>query len=214
MPKDPAVQNPDEDAEEREILRQGARYLVSSGWTTSRKFHRPIDRDLQPLPWYTYSAIAFIGSKVTQDMRVFEYGSGYSTLWWASRVSQVVTVEHSRRWAKGIGRRIPDNVDLQRIPLVIDGDYCRAARVHVDDPFHVMVIDGRDRVNCLIQGLAALRDDGVIIWDNSDRTHVAEGFEILAENGFKKIGFYGHGPVNPSSWETGVFYRPDNCFGI
>lgn len=49
-------------------------------------------------PWLTFGAIQFIEKITRPDMVVFEYGSGGSTLFWADRVSKVVSVEHNREW--------------------------------------------------------------------------------------------------------------------
>jgi hypothetical protein len=80
--------------------------------------------------------------------------------------------------------------------------------------FDIIVIDGRDRVNCAKNSLGALKEDGVIIWDNSERSKYAEGYAFLKDNGFKRIEFTGIGPVNSFAWSTTVFYRNKNCLAI
>ena len=49
-------------------------------------------------PWYTLQSIKYIGSLISPDMKVLEYESGYSTLWWAERVAEVTSIERSRDW--------------------------------------------------------------------------------------------------------------------
>jgi len=51
------------------------------------------------LPWLTYDAIHYLTAQVRPDLKVFEYGSGGSTLFWASRTSLCVSVEHDPAWA-------------------------------------------------------------------------------------------------------------------
>ncbi len=80
--------------------------------------------------------------------------------------------------------------------------------------FDVIIIDGRERVNCAKNSLNALTSRGVIIWDNSDRVEYQDGYDFLTKNSFKRIDFSGIGPINNYGWTTSVFYREDNCFEI
>lgn len=65
------------------------------------------------LPWYSYPMIAFLSDRVRPQMRVFEYGSGYSTLWWSERVAQVTSCKHDQDWYDLLRARAPANVDLR-----------------------------------------------------------------------------------------------------
>ena len=44
----------------------------------------PIDKNSNPLPWVTYGFIDFISERLNKSIDVFEYGSGNSTLWYAT----------------------------------------------------------------------------------------------------------------------------------
>ena len=91
------------------------------------------DRNKNYLPWFTYPAIEALSNWDLSDKRVFEYGSGFSTLFWASRAKEVVSVEHSN------GLIILDNSDwlpatalfLRRAGLIkwISADRCLATIV-------------------------------------------------------------------------------------
>jgi len=80
--------------------------------------------------------------------------------------------------------------------------------------FDIIVIDGRDRINCARNALAALKPDGVILWDNSDRDEYRLGYELLERNGFRRLDFAGMGPLNAYQWTTSIFYRGQNCLGL
>jgi hypothetical protein len=80
--------------------------------------------------------------------------------------------------------------------------------------FDIIIIDGRERVQCSMNSLNALKENGVIIWDNSDRLKYAKGYNFLLSNGFKRIDFSGLGPINPHAWCTSIFYRVGNCLDI
>jgi len=94
-----------------------------------------------------------------------------------------------------------------------DGDYCRAAEA-TQSKYDIVVIDGRDRVNCAKRSLDSLKPAGVFIWDNSDRPEFEEGLRALIPRGFRSLDFEGLGPVNPYTWMTSILYRDQNCLGI
>jgi hypothetical protein len=80
--------------------------------------------------------------------------------------------------------------------------------------FDIVVIDGRDRVNCAKNCTAALRSGGVLVWDNSDRVEYRDGYDFLQAAAFKRIDFWGMGALATRRWCTSVFYRPENCLNI
>jgi hypothetical protein len=199
--------------EERDYARKALPYLRTTGWINSQRLRTAVDAESQPIPWYRYPAIDFLEPRVTAELDVFEFGSGNSTLWWAARVATVVAVEHDAGWAETVGASAPENVEILMVPLERDGDYCRTPQ-RIDKLFHVLVIDGRDRVNCAIQGMSALREDGVIIWDDSQRRRYRHGLRLLENHGFRRLNFTGLGAIGGTPGETSVFYRPANCLGI
>ena len=86
-------------------------FLASTGWRRSVDQNAAVDAH-GPVPWFTYPAIRQLGRMVAPAWRVLEYGSGNSTLWWAARVAEVVSVEHDPAWAFRLRERIPANVSL------------------------------------------------------------------------------------------------------
>jgi tRNA A58 N-methylase Trm61 len=172
-----------------------------------------VDATGAPLPWITYPAIEFLRKRITPEMSVFEYGSGGSTTWWAGQVSEVVSVEHDRTWFDKMEKHSRSNVKAYQIDLVYGGAYSKKI-LEFENRFDVVVIDGRDRVNCLKNCLRALKPSGVIILDNSDRPEYSEGVSFLRGNRFKRIEFVGFAPIVNYKTETAIFYRDGNAFGI
>ena len=71
-----------------------------------------------------------------------------------------------------------------------------------------------DRIDDRLASLSArnslarlLRKRGMIVFDNSDRAAYNLAFHILADKGFKRIDFYGSGPVGTYQWCTSFFAR-------
>lgn len=185
--------------------------LVDDGWFQSFRDYRAVDRYGMPVPWYTYSFRSFLEPRLTENMRVFEYGAGLSSLWYATRVAQVVSVEHNQDWADILRRKAPSNLQVLLEPD--KAAYIEAIRCH--EPFDVVVVDGLHRpCSAAFAAKFGLRDSGVIIWDNSDWQDFSDTLPILRDYGFRQIGFLGMGPINRQRWETSVLYRPGNCLGI
>lgn len=187
-------------------------YAAVTGWAASAESRRPIGPDGEPLPWYTYPAIYFLTRRIKREMRVFEYGSGNSTLWWASRVVAVTSCEHHEGWFAEMSPKVPANVSYMQRNLE-NGQYANAL-LEKSDLFDIIVIDGRDRVACASAALQRLTDDGVIVWDNSNRGRYRPAYVELDRHGFRRLPFKGHGPISKQEWETSIFYRPANCLGL
>ncbi|HWN47408.1 MAG TPA: hypothetical protein VNM71_08615, partial [Steroidobacteraceae bacterium] len=95
-----------------------------------------------------YAVVAFLERRLNKTLSVFEYGSGYSTLFYARRVRNVISVEYDQAWIASIGPRLPPNASVLFVPDDVDGDYCRAI-ARSGDSFDVVVVDGKDRENCV-----------------------------------------------------------------
>jgi hypothetical protein len=209
----PPPASPPRRRSEAEVAARSLSYLEETGWLESHRSQSSVDADGKPIPWYRYAAIDFLAERVGGEHRVFEFGSGNSTLWWASHAGSVTTIEHDSHWAAQAREGIPENVTLLEVPLDSDGRYCRSAS-NTGSKYEIVVIDGRDRVNCARQALNALTDDGVIVWDDSQRRRYRGGIELLVSRGFRRLRFTGLGPIAGNGGETSVLYRPTNCLGI
>jgi hypothetical protein len=187
--------------------------LVEDGWIRSRKEKRCVDAAGNPLPWITYPAIDFLTRHLRPGLSVFEYGCGASTLWWAARAGRVVSVEHDAEWASRISAEAPANVTVVHRPLDPPGPYESEPLAH-GQKFDVVVIDGRNRVRCVPNAIAALEAGGVIVYDNTDRPEYAPGIVALRDAGFRRVEFVGLAPMYGHKTETSIFFRNDNCLGI
>jgi len=188
-------------------------YLITSGFMKSHELGHPCRQDGTPLPWMNYAIIAFLEQRLRKDMILFEYGSGYSTLFFADRVKRVVSAEHDNAWYETIRHMVGPNVELLYQPLEEDGEYCRLINRR-NDRFDVIVVDGRDRVRCAINGYQSLSASGVVILDDSEKDKYAEAGRFYADKGFKRLDFAGLKFSGFSSAHTSVFYRSTNCLGI
>jgi hypothetical protein len=100
----------------RRLAAYGEAYLKPLGWDRSIVSHQAEDRD-GPVPWITYPALRMLERVVRPHFKVFEYGAGNSSLWWAARVDDVVSVEHDPAWAEMVAGRAPANLRVVPRPM-------------------------------------------------------------------------------------------------
>jgi hypothetical protein len=187
-------------------------YLKDIGWFETFHIKEPVNRTLDPIPWVTYPFVDFISARLNSSLKVFEFGSGNSTLFYAARTAKVVSLEHNKEWYEKILQKMPSNVNLifQEVNKEI---YPRAA-TNLDEKFNLIIVDAEMRVGCILNCLDALTDNGVIILDDSERAEYKDGIEFLIKNGFKNLEFWGIAPLVLFKKCTSVFYKENNCLGI
>jgi precorrin-6B methylase 2 len=187
-------------------------YLNATGWFRTLVLSSSVDAHGEPLPWITYPGVRFLESRLKPEMEVFEFGSGASTLWWARRVRRVISCEDNREWFERTREHAPANVELMHADSA--GQEYSNAILPYKSQFDIVVIDGSDRVRCARNCLGALKPDGVILWDNTDREEYRPGFELLREQGFRRVDFIGMAPIVLFECSTSIFYRDGNCLDL
>lgn len=180
------------------------------GQTRSMRSWESIDADGEPIPWYTYPAIEYLGHLDFSRLSVFEYGSGNSTLWWARRAKSVIAVENDATWHA----RIRDKLLLagklgSNIRYVFESE-SGAYVASLDQQVDIVIIDGRFRQECVSHLLSseACAQAAMIIFDNSD--WYPEAMQMIREGlGWFEADFHGFGPINSYTWTTTVFANPE-----
>jgi hypothetical protein len=168
------------------------------GWFTSVTARAPVDRDGRPLPLLTYPAIDWLDAVLEPEDKVFEYGMGGSTVWFAGRVASVTSVDHNAEWVQSL--RLPANVTARVAPC--QGDLLNAdaedqyvcAIDEGDRRYDVVLIDGMARLACVAAAHRALTPAGLVIFDNSDKPTNAPARQQLADLGYSRIDFCGTRP--------------------
>ncbi len=157
--------------------------------------------------------IAFLEQRLNNDMTLFEYGSGYSTLFFASLVKQVTAVEHNKNWFDIVSDMKPDTVNLIYQPIEDIEAYTQAAGFE-KRLYDIIVIDGRERIRCAQFAVNLLTEPGVIIFDDSSRTRYKKVEAFFGQSGFKKLDFIGLKPGGITCHQTSIYYRNNNCLGL
>lgn len=188
-------------------------YLKDVGWFNSYEKKEPLDASYKPVAWVTYPFMHFIQPRLSRVTNIFEYGSGNSTLYYSNFVESVVGVEHDKGWFEEIKSLMPKNVNLFYCDLDTGGEYCKFSS-SLGNKFDVIIVDGRDRVNCIKESWVNLSDGGVMVLDDSERDKYQEGIGFLTDNGFRRIDFWGFSPGLFYRKCTTIFYKDNNVLGI
>lgn len=159
----------------------------------------PRDVRNEPLAWWTYPTLYWLEPRLKNKDHIFEWGSGNSTLWLAERVRKIVSTEDSPDWVERIRRSAPPNAEVllrrstggEYSVLEATSEYVEAIREFPAEHFDVIVIDGRERNACAAAAPRYLREEGLIVFDNSDRPGAAPGLEALSRSGFLRVDFAG-----------------------
>jgi glycosyltransferase 2 family protein len=174
------------------------------------------------VPWWTYRAIDIVDAWLAtrqRPIRVFEYGSGASTVWLARRADEVHSVEHDARFAEHLRPMLEayPHVTLHVVepvpsasPVVPSAksgyarldfsDYVSAIE-RVPCPFDLVVIDGRAREACLAPALSRLAPGGLIVYDNTRRPRYRRA---IAAAGVTEQRFRGLTPALPYPDQTSM----------
>jgi predicted O-methyltransferase YrrM len=152
------------------------------------------------LPWWCLGATGAVESFLArrQQARVFEYGSGASTVWLARRAREVISVEHDAPWHAVVASRLAshDNARLVFVPADSERhadaerygsekagwqgrtffEYAHAI-YRFGGSFDLIVVDGRARGACLEVALGHLAPDGILVFDNSGRKRYRQAIE-------------------------------------
>ena len=213
------------------------RELISS-FPDWRRSLRPGANALEDAnPWMTFTAIRWLDEMLNHEMRVFEYGCGGSTMFFQSRVREVVSVEHDEVWANRVREIIErkrftnvkllliapkeDAKALQYNPSDLDGyvsdderyrscsfrDYVTVIENYPAGHFDWIIVDGRARPSCIKHAAAHIKVGGHILLDNSERAYYDRATAELNGRNWRKRVFAGPLPYQDLFSETTVWKR-------
>jgi len=148
------------------------------------------------MPWYTLPTLQWLKTMDVSQWHVFEYGGGYSSIWWRVNSAFLKNVDGDDNWATAAGAWLA-KTETTYVTAINDGH-----------EYDCVVIDGDYREKCLNYCINFLKRGGFLIIDNwlgEDFTpEMVSRTEILLE-GWKKQLFK---QPNHSQWTTAVFYKP------
>jgi hypothetical protein len=163
---------------------------------------KPVDSDLNPIPWYTYPAIEYLKQFDFSDKNIFEYGSGNSSIFWASLAKSVTSVEKDASWFEVISKSKSSNLNIilkeqksEYVNCIESGNIL----------YDLIVIDGAYRYDCAEVAIKYLSNDGLIILDDSER--YPELCSALRNNNLIQVDFFGLTPIVYYTKTTSLFLQ-------
>lgn len=181
-----------------------------AGWTRSFLEGISQDEDGNLLPWMTYPAIEFLQNYVSQNHEIFEFGCGASTIFFAKKAKKVYGLETNQNWLNLINQKL-QSLDLEaQIELMengIDNKNYEIFPQKFEKKFDIIVIDSLKRFLCAQNAINFIKDDGIIILDDSQRENYKKIFDFFAEKGFEKKDFWGIEPGKLKMKNTTVFLK-------
>lgn len=193
------------------LLHYRRSFVRTTGLLRSFRERKPVDGDGAPLPWINYPAILLLEERLRPELAVFEYGAGYSTLFFAARCGAVTAVEHDRSWYEMVGRMAPAHVTL--LYRATGPGYWDAA-VETGGSFDLIVVDGVERARCLTSAVGALSRAGVLLLDDAHREAYRSAVQGCRDAGFRTLRLAGPKPDHLTETECLLIYREGNCLGI
>jgi hypothetical protein len=190
------------------------------------------DANLIEIPSMNYSVIDYLSQQLKLDVRIFEYGSGSSSVYWAKRGASIVSVEHDKNFFLSQCSQLENFINLDYVlvepqPMEVGQenfqsqetfrsikyigssfeDYVNSIRQFPLRSFDVVTIGARARAACVRACVDWLCPGGLLILDNSDRTEYHQVISDVLSN-WVRVDF--RGPVRGLLHEesTSIFWKP------
>lgn len=178
-------------------------------------------------PWWNCRAVRYMAERLPDDGRVFEWGSGASTVWFAGRGLDVTAVESEAAWAEQVSKRCA-GATVRLIPGTHEGilrserelrdrgrhffdDYVAAIDDYPDGTFDVVIVDGICRAACAERAAAKVKPGGLVIVDDTNWDFLEPCFKPF--DGWATARIRGFKYASPEVFETTFFRAPQSRNG-
>jgi tRNA A58 N-methylase Trm61 len=160
--------------------------------------------------------IDFLEDRLNSDLSIFEYGSGSSTLYFGSKVGEVMSVEYDPKWFDKVQGLIDGTTNVEVHFIDLKGPYVDAIEVlGKGKKFDLVIVDGRERVACAIKAFDFVSQNGVVLLDDTHRKHYQDAFDFYRSKGWKALTFSGLKPTGFGMDQSTLFYRSgQNCLDL
>jgi Methyltransferase domain len=181
-------------------------------WLPSALLTRLGVRFGDPGPWIVPAATAWLARAVQPSWEVFEFGSGYSTAWFALRVGSVVSLEDDPVWLSKtsdcLRQRGVTNCSLLQSPL---SDFSARIDDWPDSTFDLVVVDSMEtetvsRLDCIKAARQKVKPGRYLLLDDSDNPSLWSASDILSSWHVQR--FVGMKDFPFAVFETSIFTRP------
>jgi predicted O-methyltransferase YrrM len=170
------------------------------------------------VPLLNDQANEFLAGIVTPQSVVFEFGSGASTIWFAEHAGVVFSVESDETWYWCVKDTLNQEGLQANIVLVPtpdkfgSQDYADQILTFSDETFDIVLVDGKARPHCILNGRAKVKRGGWMVLDDTTYDPVRRALHLMDEGWERVAQFRGRvwGAIdgNPRTNTTG-FWRKE-----
>ena len=183
-------------------------------------------------PWLTPAANDFLDSFLKNTDIGLEFGSGFSTLWFAKRLQHLISIEHNEAWFRKVQEMLKesrqDNVDYHLVLKDKEGEegippgYVKEVDTLGVTSFDFVLIDGIYRDHCAQKTLDIIRPGGILVIDNvnnylpsdshapNSRTYEQGPKGEVWDKVHQTISQWRSIWTSTGVWDTAIFFRPCN----
>jgi len=172
------------------------------GFLESVRTQIPVNGSGETMPMYTYPCYEYLNSMNWEGADVFEYGTGFSTIWWKNHGANIYGVEHNKNWYEKINGKELGYITLENSIH----NYPHSINIF-DKQFDVIVIDGLVRYECVEPAVSNLKPGGIVIFDNSDWHSNTK--ELLDTKDLIPIHFHGFKHTHVDSQTTSIYMHKE-----
>ena len=150
-------------------------------WTPRYIYNRTknyfFEKNNQHLPWLTPDSIYLLDNLIKKTDTGIEFGSGRSTIWFASKCKFITSVEDHKGWYDKIKERLNsrdiNNVDYlykeSLVEPVTESPYYKVITSIKDNTLDFALIDGKHRGHLSLEAIHKLKVGGLLIVDDIER---------------------------------------------
>jgi predicted O-methyltransferase YrrM len=205
--------------------------LHKESWKNSFCSGLAVDKNNKYLPWMVYEATEYLLKKIDHNSRIFEFGSGASTIFLLNQQPKtLVSVETDPLWKIFISSLIAkefntankalegdvsanfiSNFDYRLVKINHNSEESKIRYSQIpannNNKFDIIIIDSCCRYQCFTMAMKSLAEDGVIILDDSQRGGYKKIFSLAESCGFDFRVFKGIAPGGLRIKETTFFIK-------
>lgn len=134
-------------------------------------------------PWMTKDSINLIEQLMNPEDVGIEFGSGRSTIWFAKRCKEIISIEDNAKWFDIVSKKIEGKSNITYLKKQandenpLDCPYTEIFKEVKDESLDFIVNDGKCRGAIALKAIEKLKTGGMMILDNAER-HLPNKFGL------------------------------------
>ncbi|MEL0601840.1 MAG: sulfotransferase [Planktothrix rubescens PR222] len=174
--------------EEKEVYPEQFKTFIQSEaarYDSLVKNSTPINKATMPkiskIPLWAPEAVGKISEFLMgrPKAKILEFGSGGSTIWLSSYDVDLISIEHDQTWFSALQSKLEEQKISNVSLLYREKPYFKIADEFPDHHFDLILVDGRDRNECIQASLKKVKNGGLLVLDDAQRTRYRMGRNLL-----------------------------------